>query len=358
MAAAVALAVWVVVLAVLALATRPNLPPAASASSELGGDEPPAVVSLLVNRWELGREAVPATLLDLAGRKAMDIDQVAPGRFVVRLRSAAPARLTDYERQVLDHVRSLAHDGVVPAEALTTGPDVQSKGWWKQFEKSVVADARDHGLSRSRWSFPMLIAIAVVALAPAFLASGALVVAPTEDAAPSSEDDDAVGGVLSLGLIAWGAPMAVPFSLRQERDTPAGRAAAGRWLGLRDYLDASESFDEAPPAAVAIWDRYLAYGAAMGVAAGAVRALPLGSESDTEAWSPYGGHWHVVRVCYPRRFPPGYGQAPWKAALKGVAIVAGGLILAVQIGPTIWDMARDVVDFAGRTTGARGAWSR
>ncbi|MGH9223568.1 MAG: DUF2207 family protein [Acidimicrobiales bacterium] len=352
-AAVVALAVWLVVLAVLVLATRPDLPPAAAAGSEFGGDESPAVVSLLVNRWELGHEAVPATLLDLAARKALSVDQVAPGRFVVRLRSSVPPGLSDYERQVLDHVRSLASEGgvrgpnamVVPAEALTTGPEVQSKRWWKRFQKSVVAEARDRGLSRPRWSVAMLVALGFLAVGPALLASGALVAAPTEDASTStSDDDDAVGGVLSLGAVAWGALMAIPFSLRQERDTAAGREAAARWLGLREYLDGDEAFDRAPPAAVAIWDRYLAYGAAMGVAAGAVRPLPLGSESDTEAWSSHGGHWHVVRVCYPVRFPPGWGQKPLVAAAKGAAVVAFGLLLAIQIGPPLVELAGEVLD--------------
>src|SRR5436853_4254203 len=117
-AAAIALGVWLLVLVVLALVTRPDLPAATAATSELGGKESPAVAGFLVNRWEVGREAVPATLLDLAARKVVDIDQVAPDRFVCRLRSSATASatasassaasaatpgLTDYARQVLDH---------------------------------------------------------------------------------------------------------------------------------------------------------------------------------------------------------------------------------------------------------------
>src|SRR5207248_690675 len=106
-----------------------------------GGSESPAVAGFLVNRWEVGREAVPATLLDLAARGAVAIDQIAPDRFVCRLKAAVPDDLTPYERQVLDHVRGLASGGVVPCEALTTGPEEQSKGWWGRFQKAVTADA-------------------------------------------------------------------------------------------------------------------------------------------------------------------------------------------------------------------------
>ncbi len=335
-AAAVALAAWLLLLAVLALASRPDLPQAAAATSDFGGKESPAVAGFLANRWEVGHEAVPATLLDLAARKVIAIDQVAPERFVCRVRSSAPTGgLADYERQVLDHVRALATAGVVPCEALTTGPEADSKGWWDRFRKAVVADARRQGLSRSRWSKGATIALGVVATAPAILAATAFVLAPTDKAnTSSSKDDNPVAGALGLGFVAWTGLMALPFSLRAERDTKAGRAAAARWLGLRDYLHEDEAFDEAPPAAVAIWDRYLAYGAAMGVAAGAVRALPLGAESDTEAWSSYGGRWHVVRVRYPSKWPPGYGSHPLKVAAKGLFVLAVfGTFLRTLAGP-------------------------
>ena len=54
--------------------------------------------------------------------------------------------------------------------------------------------------------------------------------------------------------------------MRGWRDTPAGSAAAARWLGVADYLRANDSFRDTPPAGVAIWDRLLAYGTALGVA--------------------------------------------------------------------------------------------
>lgn len=346
--AAVAVAAWLVLLAVLALATRPDLPDAMPPSSDFPGDESPAVVSFLVDRWDVGHEAIPATLLDLAARKVVAIDQITPERFVCRLRRGEPPDLTAYEKQVLDHVRTLASaDGVVPCEALTTGPEADSKGWWERFEKAVVADARSQGLSRSRWGKPALVALGVVAVAPAVLAAAAFVAAPTEDPSSSSEDDNPVVAALGLAFFGWSALMAVPYKLRAERDTPAGRAAASRWLGLRDYLDENEAFGEAPPAAVAIWDRYLSYGAAMGVAAGAVRALPLGAESDREAWSAYGGHWHVVKIRYPVRFPPGYGLHPLAAAGKGLLIAGFFGFVVRTIGQPVLEAIRDYVPTSG-----------
>jgi hypothetical protein len=54
----------------------------------------------------------------------------------------------------------------------------------------------------------------------------------------------------------------------------------------------------------------------------------MGTESDTAAWSAYGGRWRPVRVSYPRLWPPGWGRDPLIALVVGLgAAVAGGLAL-------------------------------
>jgi len=339
-AAGVSVAGWLVFLGVLAVANRPRDADPGPAAMELF-EEPPAVVSLLVNDCEVGREAVPATLLDLAARRVLSIDQVEPERYVCRLRPSAPPDLEPYEEQVLDHVRGLAGpDGVVPCEALTTGPEEESKGWWKRFDKAVVADCRERGLTRSRWSRAALAALGVAALVPAVLAAVAVLVLPGDGSGGSG---DAAEGVLGLGVVVWSALMALPVALGSERNTPAGVAATSRWLGLRRFLAEDRHFAEQPPAAVAIWDRYLSYGAALGVAAAAVRGLPLGSESDRVAWSSWGGRWHMVRVRYPCRVPPGWGQHPARAAAIGLFWLVLAAVVARAIAPPLVDSLADVL---------------
>ncbi len=136
--------------------------------------------------------------------------------------------------------------------------------------------------------------------------------------------------------------MALPVVLGSERNTPAGVDAASRWLGLRRFLAEDPHFDEQPPAAVAIWDRYLSYGAALGVATAAVQGLPLGSESDTEAWSHYGGKWRTVHIDYPKRIPPGWGRPPLLAAAIGLASLLGGLFVARIFFPLMADTLSDM----------------
>jgi Predicted membrane protein (DUF2207) len=321
-AAGVALGVWLAVLAVLAVATRAREPHAAPATMELGGDESPAVVNLITNDWAVGKAAVPATLIDLAARKVVAFERVGPERFVVRIPARRPPELTPYEAQVYDHVSGLASGGVVPCEALTTGPENESKKWWSRFRGAVSTDARDRGLSRPRWARGHLVVLGVLAVAPAGLASGAFAALPATSSSSKSDDGGPLG-YLFLAVILWMALMTIPRSLRAERETAEGMVVASRWLGLRAQLAGDSNFATQPPAAIAIWDRLLSYGAAMGVAPGAVRVLPMGAESETQAWTAYGGRWRVVHVRYPKAVPPGWGRKPLAAVARGL-----GLLLA------------------------------
>ena len=78
-------------------------------------------------------------------------------------------------------------------------------------------------------------------------------------------------------------------------------------------------------------------GAALGVASGASRPLPMGVESDTSAWTSYGGHWRSVRVSYPRFWPPGWGVDPLLALVVGLAVVVGSALFLYLFGASLID---------------------
>jgi hypothetical protein len=327
-----AVVLWLVLLLAAAFATRPREVDPASATMELG-EESPAVVDLLTNDWRVTPDAVPATLLDLAARGFVDLDQHGEGRTVCRVRRSTGGSLASYERMVLDHVARLAVDGVVPAQALTTGPQDASARWWRSFKDAVVDDARARGLTRDRWSRPVERLLRLAALVPAGLA---VLLA------------NAVMG-LNLGTVVAGGMLWVALTglvnrFRDQRDTPAGAEAAAGWLGVRAYLGGNEVFPSLPPAAVAIWDRYLAYGAALGVATAALRALPMGAEDDHRAWSSHGGRWRVVKVRYPR-LRLAWGRPPVVAFLVGLAMAGAGYLLL-----------RLMLSLRGATGEAGGGW--
>ena len=288
---------------------QPREPAKSTPTLDLG-PEPPALANMLASGFKVTPDAVPATLLDLAARRVVEIERVDVDKYQCRLRgTGSSGASTPYEGRVLTLLRERAHDGVVPAQALTTGPSDHAARWWKEFSGEVVDDAQSRGLSQDLWNRGVITGLGVAAAVPALLYGIPFGLKGIGFAA-------IVAGLLLGGI----------RSRHRQRHTPDGLVAAGRWVAVREKLDEDEAFQMQPPITVALWERLLAYGAALGVAGGAVRPIPMGAESDRRAWSSYGGHWHQVNVRYPRLYPPAWGQHPgvallWSALFGGIALL-------------------------------------
>jgi len=307
---------WCLQLLAFAFATRPRKVAPGPATMDLG-PEPPAVANLVVNQCRWTATAVPATLLDLAARDLVDLEEFGTEQTICRLRRTTPADLSPYEDMVYEHLSSIAVDRVVPAEALTLGPKDKAAGWLKKFGRLVVEDAKRRGLVQARWSRPMWASMRLTAVAAA-----ALIIALAAQA-----------GSFQAGIVVVFAGSAAGDSLLrrifgEQQLTAAGAEAAARWLGVRRYLDESATFADMPAGAVKLWDRYMSYAAAFGLARTALRSLPMGAEDDHRAWSSYGGTWREVRVRYPRT------RLVWGSA-PALAMLTGGLIGAAGAG-LIW----------------------
>lgn len=310
---------WLVAAAAVLVSRGPPQPPVGPRTLELGA-EPPAVANFLTHGFRVTDDAVPATLLDLAARNVVDIEQQGPGVFYVRLRETTDEGLTSYERRVLDHLRACSRDGVIPAEALTTGPQHETARWMRGFVSGVVSDAQTRGLSREAFGGAIFTLLTAAAIVPAALTWAAW--------------------EFEAGLMAFCGAFALLGWIKRrhpQRETPAGMEAASRWLGVRAELAENPVFATHSPLQVELWDRLLAYGAALGVASGASRPLPMGVESDTEAWTSHGGRWRRVRIAYPRLWPPGWGADPLVGLLVGLALVVGLGLLLYTTGPELLD---------------------
>jgi hypothetical protein len=282
------------------------------------GTEPPAVANLLVNDFALTHEAVPGTLLDLAARNVVDLQHMGPGQFVCRLDPRANPPSNEYEARILDLLRRRASGGVVPPEALTTGPAKESAKWWRGFRKEVVDDCQRQDLSRDLWDRRTLSTLTVIGLIPTPLFAAAF--------------QWRVGFGYAVAVFAL---VGLLRSGRRQRETPAGLAAASRWLGVRSELREDQVLRSTPAITVETWERHLAYAAAFGLAGEASRLLGLEAESDTQAWSAYGGVWRRVRIRYPGGLLPlGWGLSPAGAIVRGLAFVLGGAVATVLLaGP-------------------------
>ncbi|ONH30468.1 DUF2207 family protein [Pseudofrankia asymbiotica] len=316
---------WFALFGACLLVTRPRQVTPAAPTQDLGGDEPPAVVSLLANGWRHTGAAARSTLLDLAARRLVELRQPGgdPRQTTVHLPRRdgdGGASLTGYERRVLDRVRGLATGDVVPLTALTFRDSGQAKAWSRRLKAEVIADARRRGLTRRRFTRQ----IRTVLMVAAAVATLAVLVATLHYDHRAHPHDNPAAPVAIMTFLVLAGIASVPLG---ERDTPAGRAAAARWLGLREFLRGDEAFTELPPAAVAVWDRYLSYGSALGVTRVCDEAIDLGMGDRTLVWSSFGGGWHQVRVRYPSLWGR-YGMKPLPLAVwAACCLVAGVAVL-------------------------------
>jgi hypothetical protein len=321
-----ALGFWVAAYGLALLATRPAGVRPAPATQDLG-PESPAVASLLVNGWDLTEDAVESTLLDLGARRYLEFRQPSndPMHTTIHLRETNPVGLNAYERKVFDRVAGLAKGGVVPLTALTFRDDKQATSWWKRLRADIVADARSKGLSQRRFG-PTIISILVTLGGLAALGTSAAAFRYTH----RTHDDDWVTITLTVAFFTFFGLSAVASRSVGERDTSAGRQAASRWLGVRDWLRGHEAFADLPPSAVAVWDRYLAYGAAVGTTRLASAVIDIGMADRKRLWSCFGGTWHRVRVSYPR-FGLRYGKKAHVPILRGLICGAIGYFLIAKL---------------------------
>jgi hypothetical protein len=317
--AGVLIAVWVASVLLSALFTRPHAPRAGPATMELGS-EPPAVVNLLVNHCELTADAADATLIDLAARRILGLEQLGsdPAAMLVRVRIDRPLGLLPFEQLVFDRVRQVAGDRRVPIGEMAGHYAAGGPRWMGQLHTAVLADARSRGLTRERGTTALCALVTpVVAIGLTCLAAMPFVL---HRAGPAP-----VFWVVMF--FAWWTVFMIIYGtlvvtgrrvLSGERYTGAGRAAGKRWLGVARWLSGFESLADLPPAAVAVWDRYLAYGVALGTNPVASRALDLRTGRVQRYISHYTGRPRAVMVRYRRGM---FAYTPARARVTWAAIV-------------------------------------
>ncbi|MDX6285819.1 MAG: hypothetical protein QOG53_1304 [Frankiales bacterium] len=293
-------------------------------------DDSPAVAALLVHTREVPGEAAAATLVDLAARGTVEILDMGGGTPAVRLLETAPLGLRAYEQRVFELVRRHADgDGVAPADALTLSDDEASEKWLEEFRSEVRDEARSNGWVRKRYGTEVSIVAVLLLIGAVVIAIWGYATAtkfPADVAHPPTPHSDLRAGLVWAAVLLGGAEFVAISALWRsaaQRLTRSGRPVAASWLGVAAHLRDDEQLAEAPPTAVAIWHRLLAYATGFGVAHAVQERIPLGPESRSRAWSAESGRWRQVRVRYPERWPPGWGSRPGELVKYG----AGRLLM-------------------------------
>ncbi|MBP2322031.1 hypothetical protein JOF56_002416 [Kibdelosporangium banguiense] len=277
-------------------------------------DEPPAIVNMAVNGWQMTDDAITATVVDLAARGVLTFGP-DPERVTILLPEVIPSGLRTYEQTLLQYLRSRAESGVVPAETLKDRPvDV-----YDQFEREVDTEADAHGRVSRRWSGRQRAVLIFASLPPAVLTVS--LVNWTKAA------DVYYGRWILIGLLWW---LLALFAVRglDPRPTPPGAEMTARWLKYREFLRESPDIETARPADLALWGRQLAYAAALGLAEVTFWLIPAGRDEKTIAWSNHQGGWQKIKIWYPWML--GWGRSPGRRALHGVwKLVVGVVVLFI-----------------------------
>lgn len=279
--------------------------------------EPPAVVALLTNGFDVPRSAVTATALDLAARGWIRLSTVE-GELVVVTRGtgAAGDSLRPFEQQVLNHLAARAFNDLASANTLAASHHRLDRRWWQRFGRSVAAVSQELGLTERRYNTFEIAppaALAVVGIIVAWFSTRR----GSETAIADSWFPRLVlaVAVAAIAVLAW---RTVERALGSaQRPTGSGLDRYAGWMGyrtrLRERIPAHASVLAPPAQQVA-----LAQASVMGVAEHVLDEFPASPEEHHAAWSEAGGSPHLVRVHYP--FRPGYGQHPIKVGVAGIVV--------------------------------------
>ncbi|WP_433055303.1 DUF2207 family protein [Dactylosporangium sp. CS-033363] len=260
----VTLAVWALLTAAALWRSRPRLPEPGETLSTPPGEEPPAVVSLMVNRWRPDEDAIDSTLLDLAARGFLELRQPGedPAETTVRMRKGDGRSLTPYEQQVLDRVNQLSVNGEASLTSLAFRSWTEARRWRGAFYRAVIDEARTRGLSQRRLSRPTRRTLLGAAVVPSGFMFATWMWASFKLHANLA--DQITGSLMAAGAVFLILYFAVELRWSDQL-TPEGTRTAGEWLAYRAHLVAMEGVKDLAPADVASWGREMAFASALGV---------------------------------------------------------------------------------------------
>ena len=346
------------------------------ATPNLPAGPPPAVVNYLIHHGTTTADAPIGTLIDLAARGHLEFYQ--PGsdseQVMIRERSRDRGHLTPYERSVMNRVVEAAgEDDWVPLADLSVHYAEHGYLWSVQFGRDVAADARQRGLAVARDGGAQAMSVAIGILLS--LVTGCLMPASVVGvvAGPDAEQVGAAGGIAFLAGTGLSMLLLITACLylnirwySGERLTRQGRAVAAQWLGVAHWLRAHKGLADLPTASVTVWDRYLAYGAALGLTSVVSDVVDLTVGDRTTLWSTYTGTPRPIRVRYRRRgrgigYPPSavivfglfwlaavaggaYTVARWHERIGPLASAALALLSALLAGRALYRIARALLD--------------
>jgi hypothetical protein len=237
-------------------ADREPIGPVPEELPEPPSDHDAAQVAVLVGEGRPSRRAIAGTVLELADRGAITIEEYGE-RLVIRIEPDAQGE-SKREQVVLDGLRANVDDS-----GEVVGPPVwkHKVSWWRTFAREARGDMIQAGLVHP--------AIPLVALTIGLIFTVVAISIPL------------FNPFLLAGIVPFfiGVTHALAniggYKLPRE-----GRELRARWAAYARYLAAQGSVRDVGPAAIAIWGPNLSYGVVLGQAERAARPLTPGATED------------------------------------------------------------------------------
>jgi hypothetical protein len=248
--------------------------------------------------------------------------------------------LARFEKRIFERLTAAAPDGrFVPLASVADAYAREGWWWWDAFKREVREDAKKAGYTDDSW-FSWSTAILLFGGFGVALLVSSLVLIPfhitVNPAFPEdmAEQQPSGWGIASFGCLCAMMEIALVIYLFWFHDfdgfTKAGDEATAHWLGVSAWLRAHEEYASTPAAGVAIWDRYLSQGVALGTNPVAAAAVDLRTGRHEQTWSPHGGTWRRITVAHPSVLsgygtPAGFSLA-WAAVALPIWSAAGWLV--------------------------------
>lgn len=213
-----------------------------------GGD--PAVVGVVVGQGRPSGRAVAATVLGLADRGVIELQEAGEQVRIDVPPDATGATRTD--ELVLAGLRARAD-----AEGNVHGPPIWPGeiDWWRDYAHDARSRAIDAGLVETRIPFVGLMLVSI------FTATGLAILFFWY-----------IVSFIGFILLANGLPHLIARA-SGYRLSPGGVAERGRWIAFGRYIRAHKSLRDVGPAGVAMWGPNLVYGVLVGEGDKAARVL-------------------------------------------------------------------------------------
>lgn len=238
-------------------------------------DDPPAVVNALIDDAVNGQpdlKGFEASIMDLINRKVFEIydDSENTDDLMLKLNENKYSELPQDEKDIFDILKEFSDDNILNVSRFRSKLNSETKGKWfvKQYEnwKEDVMNLyiRDKKLGSyyimTGEELSMIISLICIPISGIMIVlSSFLKQYPTLFIMYISSIFLIVTSFIAIMWI-------IMFSGSLGRWSPEGRVYYLKWKNFKKFLKDNSLIKEHPPESIVIWNKYLVYGTALGVA--------------------------------------------------------------------------------------------